>query len=62
MDKLLLKVEEAADLLSLGRSKVWQLIQDGRLETVRIGRARRVPYAAVRALVEQLAGPAEDRH
>ena len=48
MEKLFLRVEEAAELLSLGRSKVYQLIAAGELRAVKIGRATRVPTEAVR--------------
>lgn len=55
MDKLLLTPEEAAEVLSLGRTKVYQLIGDGTLRSVLIGKCRRVPAAALADLVEQLA-------
>lgn len=55
MDKLLLTPEEAAEVLSLGRTKVYQLIGDGTLRSVRIGKCRRIPAAALADLVEQLA-------
>ena len=51
VDRRLIRVEEAAQALSLGRSKTWELISSGELPTVRIGRAVRVP---VRALDEWL--------
>jgi excisionase family DNA binding protein len=60
VDKLLLKVEEAADALSLGRSKTWELIQRNELPTVKIGRSTRVPAAAVRAFADRLAGEATE--
>jgi excisionase family DNA binding protein len=55
MDKLLLTPEEAAEVLSLGRTKVYQLIGEGTLRSVRIGKCRRVPASALADLVEQLA-------
>jgi excisionase family DNA binding protein len=42
-EKSLLRVEEAADRLSLGRSKTYALIQEGQLPSIRIGRSVRVP-------------------
>ena len=56
MDKLLLTPEEAADILSLGRTKLFQLIGDGTLRSVRIGKCRRVPASALVELVEMLEG------
>lgn len=52
--RLLLTVEEAAEALSLGKTKAYELIRDGQLSTVRIGRARRVPIEALDAFVASL--------
>lgn len=54
MEKVLLTPEEAADALSLGRTKVYQLIAEGVLRSVRIGKSRRVPVAALDDLVRAL--------
>jgi excisionase family DNA binding protein len=54
MEKLLLTPEEAAELLSIGRSKVYDLMGDGRLASVRIDSCRRVPMSALVAFVEGL--------
>lgn len=50
MDTLLCSIPEAARALGLGRSKVYELIGDGRLETVNIGRRRLVRTESVRAV------------
>ena len=42
-DRLLLTVEEAARRLRIGRTLVYQLISSGELESVKVGRLRRVP-------------------
>jgi excisionase family DNA binding protein len=47
----LLRVSEAAALLSLGRSKTYELIEAGKLPSVRLDGAWRVPRAAIEALV-----------
>ena len=52
--QLLLKVEEAAIRLGLGRTIVWGLVASGELESVKIGRSRRVPVEALNAYVERL--------
>jgi excisionase family DNA binding protein len=57
MEKLLLTPEDAADLLSIGRSKVYELIGDGRLASVRIDASRRVPMSALLEFVESLQAP-----
>lgn len=54
MDKLLLTPLEAAALLGVGRSKVYQLLKTGQLSSVHIGRSRRVPADAVQEFVAQL--------
>ena len=54
MEKLLLTPEDAADLLSIGRSKLYELIGDGRLASVRIDASRRVPMSALVEFVESL--------
>ena len=53
-NKLLLTIAEAAQLLGLGRSKVYELIASGAIESVRIGRARRVPASALERFIEAL--------
>src|SRR5262245_3824827 len=50
----LLTVKQAARVLSLGRSTVYQLIADGRLEVVHIGRSTRVPTDAISRLIGAL--------
>ena len=50
MDTLLCSIPDAAKALSLGRSKIYQLIDQGQLETVQIGRRRLIRAASVRAL------------
>ncbi len=42
MDKLLLKPEEAAEVIGVGHSKIFELIRVGALESVRIGACRRI--------------------
>lgn len=51
--KLLVRVEEAAQMLSLGRSTVYELIASGELPSVTIGAARRIPMAALEQWVAQ---------
>jgi excisionase family DNA binding protein len=47
MDKLLLRVEEAQDVLGLGRTKVYELVASGQLRSVHIGRSVRIPASAL---------------
>src|SRR3954451_5118737 len=57
MEALLLKPEEVAEYLNIGRSKVYELMSAGQLESVRIGSSRRIPRAAAEAFVESLRHP-----
>ena len=51
MEILLCSIPEAAKALGVGRSKVYELIGEGRLETRNIGRRRLVRTASIHALV-----------
>ena len=52
--QLLLTVEEAAERLSIGRSRFYQLMNSVEIETVLIGRSRRVAVSALEAYVSKL--------
>lgn len=54
MEKLLLSPEEAAEALGVGRSCVYDLMRKRELLSVRIGKSRRVPVAAVQSYVARL--------
>ncbi|MFF7641498.1 excisionase family DNA-binding protein [Streptomyces canus] len=51
---VLLKVEEAARRLRIGRTTCYALIRSGELESVPVGRLRRVPVDAPAAYVARL--------
>ena len=57
---LLLTIREVAERLGCGRTFVYELISSGELETVKLGRLRRVPVAALDALIERLRACAGD--
>ena len=52
--RLMLTIPEAARRLSIGRSLIYQLILAGELETVQLGRLRRVPFDCLVEYVERL--------
>jgi len=54
MPKLLLRVNETAERLSLGRSKAYQLIARGDIPSVRIDGVIRVPVSGLEDYVERL--------
>lgn len=51
MKTQLVRVAEVAELLTLSRSKVYQLMETGDLPYVRFGKSRRVPLEAVDRLI-----------
>jgi excisionase family DNA binding protein len=55
MDKLLLSPAEAAAHISIGRSKVYELMRLGQLRSVKIGASRRIPQAALADFIAALA-------
>ena len=59
MYKGLLKIEEAARVLSLGRSKTYQLVMEGAIPSIHIGRSRRIPAAALERWIDQRTQEAE---
>jgi excisionase family DNA binding protein len=51
---ILLTPTEAAVTLNIGRSKLYELLRAGVLESVRIGACRRIPVDALTELVVRL--------
>jgi len=45
-------INEAAKALSLGRTSIYALINEGRLETVKIGRRRLIKVDSIKRLLE----------
>ena len=58
-EKRLLTVAEAARRLGIGRSHAYIYVLRGDLESVKLGRSRRVPVEAIDAFVERLRSEAE---
>lgn len=53
--RVLLTIEEAAEQLGIGRTLMCKLIKTGEIESVLIGRLRRIHTAAVREYAARLA-------
>ncbi len=71
VDCELLSPQEAARRLSLGKTRLYELLGSGAIPSVRVGKLRRIPTRALRAYVdslvsEQIGGPvsgtAEGKH
>ena len=57
-NRLLLRPNEAAERLAVGRSKLYELIAAGEVPSVKIGRSLRVPAAALEQWVAERAASA----
>jgi excisionase family DNA binding protein len=53
-ERLLYRVPEAARMLGLGESKMWELLARGEVESVKIDGARRITREAIEAYVRRL--------
>ena len=51
-DKLLLSVAEVCEQIGLGPTKVRSLIQSGDIESIRIGKAVRIPVVGLQRFLE----------
>lgn len=52
--RLLLTIDESADRLGIGRSLMYQLVLSGEVESVKVGRLRRIPEECLREHVQRL--------
>lgn len=51
--RILLTTEEAARALSVGRTKIYELIQKGQLHSLKLGGHRRIPVSALEDFVNR---------
>ncbi|MBL7487615.1 helix-turn-helix domain-containing protein [Frankia sp. AgB1.9] len=56
MTRLLHTTAEAAEQLGISRSRVYELLASGELESICIGRLRRIPHDSLIAYVGRLRG------
>ena len=56
LEPQLLRAEEAAEFLNIGRAKVYEMMASGELPSIRIGRAIRVPLTQLREWLETRVG------
>ncbi len=50
LEPLTVRISRAVQITGLSRSRIYELIQSGDLETVKVGRATLIPYKSLRAL------------
>jgi excisionase family DNA binding protein len=53
MEPICTSINETARALGVGRTKIYELINAGQLETVKIGRRTLVRIASIRAIAEE---------
>jgi len=53
MQPIVTSINEAAKALNLGRTSIYALIRQGRLEAVKMGRRTLVKVESIRRLIEQ---------
>lgn len=53
-ERLMYPPAEAGEKLGVGRSTVYELIASGELESVKVGRCRRIPADALEAFVARI--------
>lgn len=59
VDRLALTIEEAAERLGIGRTMMYSLVKSGEVESVTIGRLRRIPAECLTEYVQRLRTPHE---
>ena len=52
MEPITTSINDAAKALSLGRTSIYALIREGRLETIQLGRRTLVRIASIRRLLD----------
>ena len=61
MDRLFYRIPEAAQMLGVSRAFLYREIAAGRLKTVKLGAATRIPADELRRYVEQLRADVKER-
>lgn len=61
MTRLLLSVPEAAEMLGLTPKGMWTMVGRRDIDTVKVGRLRKIPLSAVEAYIAERTIPARSR-
>ena len=57
MERLLLRPDEAAEIIGISRSRMYQLLSTGELPVVKVGNSLRVPLERLRAWIDAQVKP-----
>jgi excisionase family DNA binding protein len=57
IESICVKVNEAARMISVGRTKLYELIASGDLEAIKLGKSTRITTASLHKLVTRQRGP-----
>lgn len=60
MERVLLTAEEVAEALNVGRCTVYDLIRTGQLQSLKIGKLRRIPVDAVHEFARRMIAESDD--
>jgi excisionase family DNA binding protein len=52
VEPLTVRIPRAIEMTGIGRSKIYELIQSGDLDVVKVGRCTLIPLASLKRLVE----------
>jgi hypothetical protein len=52
MKPLTVSVKRGRELLDIGNTKIWEMINDGRLKTIKLDRKRLIVYSSLEKLIE----------
>ncbi|MEY9887499.1 excisionase family DNA binding protein [Catenulispora sp. MAP5-51] len=60
-EPLVYTIYEAASALRISRTKIYELLDSGEIDSIHIGRSRKIPADELRAYIDRLRGKEEDQ-
>ncbi|QUL37184.1 helix-turn-helix domain-containing protein [Erythrobacter sp. JK5] len=54
VEPICVRINDAARMIGVGRTKLYELISSGELETVKIGKATRITTASLHGLIRRM--------
>lgn len=59
-DPICVKINDAARMIGVGRTKLYELIATNQIEVVKLGKSTRITTASLRALISRRCVPQQD--